>query len=238
MAATGAWPYDPPEPEKTSYPTLAVELPPLREAPSTRSARAIVVAGVVGVLIGGLATWLLASALVSDPEPLPITQRVFPEVVLGLEREDLAARDAGDTGTAEQLTTGFAQQVANFSFAHGGEGAMMAYGGRFTLTIINASQALPVPTEGRPDAVTDSPILISLDSDEVSCVFQPQLGLYESAVLDAPADLTASGETICVLNDAKRNLSLRLASGVPGDANRTATDFDRALRRIHADLTS
>lgn len=205
--------------------------------PSTRrrpGAGALVAVGITGLLVGAMIAAGLSLLYFRDPEPLPITLEVFPRYVLGLQREDMAARDAGAIDAVEQYEAEFSNQADLYRFVHGGDGASVNYGQMFALTIVNGYQSLPVPS----NAVGDSPVLVSLQSATVSCIFHPDVGLYDSAVLGTPQDLTATGLTDCVLNDRDRNFSLRLTSRVPGDARRTSTDFAGVLDSTHAGLVS
>lgn len=193
-------------------------------------------AAVAGLVVGGGAVGALLASFLADPEPVPVTLESFPQHLAGLEREDLAAREAGDTGAVDEFNARFAEQRDSFLFAHGGEGATVGYGQRFTLTIVNGHLPLPLPDSDAGGLGNGPPTLISFESETVSCTFQPEVSLYDSAVLDAPADLSAQGETQCLLRDAERNLSLGIRGRVPEGATSGSTDFPIALRRAHDEL--
>ncbi len=60
--------------------------------------------------------------------------------------------------------------------------------------------------------------------------------LYNSAVLQSPPDLSATGWTQCVLNDAERRISLKMDSRIPGGAEETSKRFADILERTHKSL--
>ncbi len=241
-----SWPYRAPSPEPvtvTDTPAATDNEPTDAKASSTSTptkrsfgVRLVAATGAAGMLAGGIIVGGLATMYYAEPEPLTITADVFPEYVLGLYREDLAARSAGDTEALRQFDTHFEDQLQRFQFVHGGPGAAVGYGQSLTLTIVAGYQSLPLPSELGGEPGSGPPTLVSLESEDVSCVFQPSVGLYDSAVLDRPPDLTAKGRTDCVLNDVGRNLSLRITSRVPGDAMQTSTDFAQALESAHTRL--
>ena len=237
--APQSWPYTspslPPPLTPEVFRTEPAQAPPDVPTPRRRPAAGVLVAvGIAGLVVGGLAVGLVAASYYATPEPLPITVEAFPEYVLGLEREDMPVRRSGDAEALKQLDAEFENQLERFRFSHDGDGATVGYGQSLALTIVNGRQALPLPTGD--DVVTGGRTLISLETDVVSCVFSPQVGLYDSAVLDAAPDLTAKGRTECVLNDSTRKLSLRLTSRVPVGATQTSQDFAKALKRTHAKL--
>ena len=195
------------------------------------------VAGVAGFVVGATIASFGAALYFAKPPPVTITVNTFPEYVLGIHREDLAARSAGDSDALQRFDANFEDQISTSQFVHGGPGATVGYGQSFTMTIVDGRQPLPLPSGSGSRSTTGSPTLVSLESARVSCVFVPSVGLYDSAVLDSPADLTAKGRTDCVLNDRDRNLSLRITSLVPGGATATATDFAQVLERTHTSLT-
>lgn len=86
------------------------------------------------------------------------------------------------------------------------------------------------------ERVTPTPILVPHDTDTVSCVFRPEVGLYNRAVLQTPSNLSASGGTKCVLNDDERHISLKLDSGIPGGEVETSRRFASILERAHESL--
>ena len=194
--------------------------------------RSFVACGVAGLVVGAVGAGAPATVYFADPEPFPVTLDLFPENLVGLQREDLAAREAGAIDAIKVYEKEMDDERYGFRIAYGGDGATVDYGQRFSLTIVNGRQPLPLPSYD----VSKPALFITLQNDSVSCVFQPQVGLYDSAVLNAPADLTASGRTDCVLNDTHRNLSLRITSRVPADATQTATEFAGVLERTHAGL--
>lgn len=246
-----SWPYHSPRPFTSPLPdddpsTAAEEPSPVEhDATSARAPAAgrrrgmwaLVAVGVAGVVVGGTVAGILAALWFSGPAPVSITVDAFPEYVLGIPREDMAARSTGDAEALRQFDAAFAEAMPRFRFVHGGDGATVAYGTSYTLTIVDGRQALPLPSGIEGGARQTTPVLVSLDSSEVSCVFQPVVGLYDSAVLGSPADLTAKGRTDCVLNDRDRNLSLRLTGLVPGDATRTSAEFSQILENTHRSLT-
>lgn len=189
-----------------------------------------------GLLVGGVAVGALSASFLADTEPIPVTLEMFPADLAGLEREDIEARETGDTEAVMAFNTGFAEQRDSFLFAHGGEGAAVGYGQRFTLTIVNGPLPLPLPDRGGGGLGNGPPTLISFESGTVSCTFQPEVSLYDSAVLDAPADLSAQGRTQCLLHDAERNLSVGIRGRIPEGATSGSTDFPIALRRVHDEL--
>ncbi len=197
----------------------------------------MLIAGLAGLLIGGGATGWLSGLFYAEPAPLAISLEVFPEHIENLARPDLALADAEDPMAAEQFMRDFEAQRERFRFAYGGDGASIDYG-RFLMTIVNGSQSLPLPSdsEGAPESA--SPILISLDSDTVSCTFRPEVGLYNSAVLQISADLSARGWTQCVLNDGEQRISLKLDSLAPGGSAETSTRFASILERVHEGLVT
>ncbi len=235
VSAPESWPYESPSPPPSLPPevprTETAQAAPDAPIPRRRPGAGVLVAvGIAGIVVAGLAVGLLSTWYYAAPEPLPITVEAFPEYVLGLEREDMPVRRSGDAVALKALDAEFDGQLERFRF----EGATVGYGQSLALTIVNGRLALPPPTGD--DVVTGGRTLISLETDAVSCVFSPEVGLYDSAVLDAAPDLTAQGRTECVLNDSTRNLSLRLTSRVPGGATQTSPDFAQALERAHMKL--
>lgn len=249
-----SWPYHPPSPlppsqvegegDVASAATESVAASTGPAPPTTTIRRrakgtpALVAAGIAGLVIGATITGVLASLSFGEPPPRSITVESFPEYVLGRQREDLAAISAGDSEALRRFEARVMAQMPDFQFVHGGEGATVAYGASVSLTIVDGRQALPLPTRAAGRSAGGAPTLVSLESAEVSCIFQPEVSLYDSAVLAGEADLTASGFTDCVLNDDARNLSLRLTSLVPGGAATTSADFAEVLRRTHEGLTA
>ncbi len=234
-----AWPYVPPQVEpvllETRSSAASGSSPAASRTPvpvaSGRRRGPVLVAGLMGLLIGALGAGWLSGLLVDESEPIPITLGAFPESIANLARPDLALAGAEDSVDVEQFQADFEAQREEYRFAYGGDGAAVDYG-QFLLTIVNGSQPLPLPSDAARPPDSASPILISLDSGTVSCVCQPELGLYDSAVLQMPADLSAKGWTQCVLNDGERRVSLKLDSRVPGIAVETSRQFARILERI------
>ena len=226
-------------PFESSPPTLEAAshdvTPGAPDAPGWKSRAGVLLGvGFAGIVAGGLVVGFLSTKYHAAPEPLGITVKTFPDYVLGLEREDVSVRRSGDAAAVLELDAAFERRLEQYRFSYGGDGAGMDYGQSLILTIVNGRQTLPLPTGD--DVVAGGPTLVSLETDAVSCVFTPEVGLYDSAVLDAPPDLTADGRTECVLHDSKRNLSLRLESRVPGGANQTSEDFARTLEQVHGKL--
>lgn len=240
--AVEAWPYVAPRSDTgSSGPTLTPEPLPLHDEsetevphPQMRSQwRAVLVAAVAGMLLGGAGAVWASSQYFADPESIDITLDVFPEYLIDLQRNDVADRSANNTIAVAEFEADFEAQQQGYVFTHGGEGASVDYG-KFRLTIVNGYQSLPLPSNVSGTPGDASPQLVSLDSETVSCVFRPEVGLYESAVLKAPADLSAMGWSDCVMNDEERRISLRATSMVPGGSAETATRFTQALERTHA----
>lgn len=186
----------------------------------------------MGLLIGALGAVWLSGLLVDEANPVPITLDMFPESIANFPRPDLAPAGTENSVDLEQFQSDFEAQREGYRFAFDGDGAALDYG-KFLLVIVSGSQPLPMPSDAANTPDGASPILISLDSGTVSCVFEPELGLYDSAVLKKPADLSAKGWTQCVLNDDERRVSLKLDSRVPGNAVETSRQFARILERIH-----
>lgn len=207
-------------------------LPDSSSPPRGRRRGAVLTAGLVGFLIGGVAAGWLSGILLAEPEPMAITLDVFPEYIENLARPDLAPAGEGEPVDVAQFRADFEAQREGYRFAYGGDGASVDYG-QFLLTIVNGSQSLPLPSDAAGTPGSASPILTSLDSGTVSCIFRPEVGLYNSAVLQTPADLSARGWTQCVRSDDSRRVSLKLDSRVPGGAAETSKRFAKILERTH-----
>lgn len=241
--SSAAWPYERPQVESAPLgtPTPASSegspaSPPVAAPPASGRRRdATLVAGLVGLIIGAVAAGLLSTLFAGEPEPTDIVLDVFPDYIGNLERPDLALAKAKNPVDAEEFEAEFEAQREGFQFAYGGDGASVDYG-QFLMTIVNGSQSLPLPTDTAGTTGGAQPTLISLDSDSVSCVFRPEVELYNSAVLQSAPDLSATGWTQCVLNDAERRISLKLESRIPGGAEETSTRFAGILERTHTSL--
>lgn len=228
-------------------------------APSHRAPRErgrgrgrVLAASVVGALAGGL---FVAFLTVGPPPPAPLALTVnrFPREILGQTREDIAFRDAGAIAVIERLDAQFEFQLRAHRFAYGGDGATYSYGNRLDLTIVNGRLAPSVPVSGDGDD-WETPTAVSLQSNSTSCVSQASPVDSDPAPSDFPVEpgtgTTPDVHTVemdevrkwtdCVLVDAERNVSLRLAGHVRGsnDAQTTATLYRDELERIHADLVS
>lgn len=170
--------------------------------------------------------------------PVPITVDSFPRELLGLTRPDVGWSDAE-----------FADQHAGHRFAHGGDGASLSYGGLYTLTIVNGRLTPTVPTSG-DRAAGRAPVVVSLRSSRTSCVSQQSILEFTPAeTVLAPRAASAAGAgggfstsrgqvwTECVLEDAGRNIALRLVGPGPrGSVLVTAPQFRDELERIHDDI--
>lgn len=185
------------------------------------------------MLLGGAGAAWASSVYFADPEPIDITLDAFPEYLIDLQRTDVADRSANNATAVAEFEADFQAQRQAYLFTHGGEGASVDYG-KLRLTIVNGYQSLPLLSNAPGTPGDASPQLVSLDSETVSCVFRPEVGLYESAVLKAPADLSAMGWSDCVMNDEERRISVRATSTVPGGSAETAARFTQALERTHA----
>ncbi len=246
------WPYEPPQADPETPldesdlsasqaevgPTDSSDRSPTQpfRPPGHRPSR-ILIAGLVGLLLGGGIVGWMSTFLSREPEPIPITLDVFPEYIGNLPRPDLDPAMIGDPEAVEQFRLAFQDQRETYRFAYGADGATVDYG-QFLLTIVNGSQSLPLPSDAEGSPGNASPVLISLDSDAISCTFRPEVGLYDSAVLQTPADLRAQGWTQCVLNDRDRHISLKLESRVTGRSARTSARFENILERVQRSLNS
>lgn len=193
--------------------------------------------GVAGLLVG-LAVGALGTVRPAQV-PVPITVDSFPRELLGLTRPDVGRSDAE-----------FADQLAGHRFAHGGDGASLSYGGLYTLTIVNGRLTPTVPTSG-DRAAGRAAVVVSLRSTRTSCVSQQSILEFTPAATDtAPRAASAAGGdggfnasrglvwTECVLEDAGRNIALRLVGpGPTGSVLVTAPQFRDELERVQDVIT-
>ncbi|RMB61610.1 hypothetical protein EAX62_02975 [Tessaracoccus antarcticus] len=192
---------------------------------------------VAGMMLGGV--WV--SGVVREPDvppPIPILQDTFPRELMGAQRTDMQLREAGFGPTVERLDREFAEQLAAYRFAYGGDGATLQYGRLLSLTIVNGILPPPLPRDGAVDfngRARLSSRLVSLRSGNVSCTFEPEPVVVPETGLESLGDLSSDGRTDCVLVHAERNLSLRIANPAVArgaDASDTAISFRDELQRI------
>lgn len=215
------------------------------ESQRTSSARVVgitVVAAIVGVIGGSVLTAFLLRTQETQAS-VEITLETFPRELMGVERNDLALREAGFGPTVARLDSEFEDQMAAFRFAYGGDGATLGYGRRVDLTIADALLPSQVPRRGERDstgAVRETRRLISLRSAEVSCTFEPTPPPDPARETQEVGDFSSKGLTECVLVDRSRNLSLRIAHNPQfggDDAFDAAADFSKGLKDLHNLLT-
>lgn len=241
------WPYHVPTPEDAepeTFPGVTDEPAEAHSGPPSRRLR-LLAAAAVGVIVGAALGAVWVSGVVREPPtpaPIPITINTFPRELLGASRNDILLRGAGFEPTLERLDAEFDEQRAAFRFAYGGDGASFGYGRLLTLTIVNGILSPSLPREGRIDrdgSSTQTRRIISLRRENVSCTFEPKPVANPELGVDDLGDLTSDGRTDCVLVDAERNLSLRIAHvqvAQGQDAFDSATEFHDELERIHASL--
>lgn len=247
------WPYHVPtpeappgEPQREAEPAEAVMVAPdvdARRPPRVGVWTATLVAGVLGVLLGGVVMAVVMQPQ-QDAASIPISLDTFPQEFMGAERNDLDLREAGFGPTVERLDDEFEEQLSAFRFAHGGNGATFGYGRLITLTIVDGILAPGIPRQGEIDLagrVRETRRLISLRTPTVSCTFEPQPVLNVDRGIEELGEFSSVGHTECVLVDRERNLSLRLAhnrTARGSDSFEAATTFRDALEGLHAQLVA
>lgn len=224
------------------------------EIPAHRGARlrTVVTVGSAGLLVGVVVGLAVSAAVIEQPQlpPVDITLDAFPREVLGEERDDLQWRDAWSKPIMEKLDAEFRDQVEGYRFAYGGEGATLTYGSEeFVLTVVNGQIATAVPNAGS-DQSDSTPTVVSLDSEQTSCVSEDpprdQTSALDLAQIleDDSKDVffwldegQVRARTECVLFDTTRNLSLHLTgSGRVERKLQTASILRDELVAIHANL--
>ncbi|MEO7586424.1 MAG: hypothetical protein ABIS84_00190 [Arachnia sp.] len=240
------WPYHvptPPEPPPNAI--HAREKPPRKPESSPRRGTRLVVAVVLGVVAGMIlgAVWVSGTVREpTEPPPVEITLATFPRALLGADRTDIPLREAGFGPTVERLDRDFAEQLAAYRFAYGGDGATLQYGRLLNLTIVNGILPPPLPRDGAVDFSGRARLtrrLVSLRGGDVSCTFEPEPAVIQETGMEGLGDLLSDGRTDCVLTDPLRNLSLRIENPVEArgaDALDTAISFRDELRRLHDSL--
>lgn len=212
---------------------------------SSRQGTRIVVAAVIGLVVGGLSVAVF-TVDPRPPEPVVLTVDSFPRAVFGRMRADVDFRDAGSKAALDRLDTQFETQLQGYRFAYGGDGAQFDYGQNLTLTIVNGSLAPAVPVAGN-GVDWDIPMAVSLMTDDTFCVSevradepdQAQDEVFIDPETGSALNVEELESTDCVLIDTEHNLSLRLAGAIPlsaDDALTTAAAYRDELESIHVSL--
>lgn len=202
--------------------------------PQQPRSRGLLLAGIVGAVVGAAITAAGFMAGVGDPQPIALSYETFPEHVFGLDREDLTSSH-GMTAVHEEYVERFAQQLVAHQFVYGGEGAAVYYVGpsglaELELTIVNAHLPPDLPYYPElPSGAPDPPEAVEVG--DVRCTFN----VWYSGNQDGEYILRQVPN--CVLNDEDRNLSLRMRVAHIGDETPyQAAQFVTELEVIHDSL--
>ncbi|TRY19469.1 hypothetical protein FOJ82_00730 [Tessaracoccus rhinocerotis] len=195
----------------------------------------LLMAGIIGTVLGAGITAAGFLAGTGTPEPIAVTWDTFPEEVLGLAREDIGPARMG-TQLRDRYDEYLRRQLELHRFAHGGDGAEVAYGGpngeaTVRLTIVNGSLAPPVPwltvgADGLHDQGQRTVVI-----GEVRCTVE----VYYFSSADAQDTVRAESPN-CVLNDEARGLGLRLRGtlGSYWGEGHDAGEFAEELVALHS----
>lgn len=213
----------------------------------TRRPTLIVLAALIGLVVGAGVVGGVWAIRGGTPAPISITRDILPTEVVGHQRDDLALQSDDNTRAQAQgkrLSKLWVEQIDAYRKAYGGPGIQGTYGGvegdqTITLTLVNGMQAPPRVT---PDSVIAyRQYLGSVDgveapgSSTTQCVAQP--GAAGLPVKDA-ADVSAVRKKVlgsaesrvtCVRADRSKNFSVSLVWLPRGDGGPAASKQSVAL---------
>lgn len=208
----------------------------------------MLVAALLGLVVGAgamTAVWLTSSTDADAlPDPIPISLETLPDSVLGLQRNDLAARGKS-AEQADDMARAATSQIGEYTRAYGGPGIRAAYGaldgaGFTSLMVVNGMQPAPLASSDaqllRVRQIA-APTGLAVDgSATVRCVVSPTRAL----VINSDADLAKVKQQVltstdavvtCVRSDRARNVSIELTTsdGEPAEqrARAIAAEIDK-----------